>query len=69
MIEANGITVDDDVHEKLKDIVENKPKQVNPKYPEGSFHRLFWEQQQKAEEHMLNVMTFLLHINLCLLPS
>ena len=48
LIESNGVRVSDDLHEELKDIVEKGTVEVNATYPEGSFQRLFWEQQQKA---------------------
>lgn len=37
LIETNGVRVDDDLHEDLKDVVENGTVQVNATYPEGSF--------------------------------
>lgn len=38
LIETNGVEVDDDLQEELKDLAENE---VNAMYPEGLFQRLF----------------------------
>ena len=45
---AHGVAVDDDLHNDLKTIVEENSKQVHATYPEGSYQRVFWDQQVKA---------------------
>ena len=46
--ERFGEKVDDELHADLVSIMKNKQEQVNKSYPEGSFARLFWEEQLKA---------------------
>ena len=46
--EAKGITVDSDLHNDLSSIMKDSFSSVLAKFPEGSFQRLFWEQQFKA---------------------
>ena len=43
-----GETVDEDFHEDLLSIMQTNSKQVRDAYPEGSFKRLFWEEQLRA---------------------
>ena len=43
-----GETVDDSLHNDLVTIMKDNSDQINKAYPEGSFRRLFWEEQFKA---------------------
>lgn len=45
---VQGITVDDYLHEDLSQIVEEHTPSIVEQFPEGSFKRLFWEQQREA---------------------
>jgi len=44
----DGVTVDPELNEDLKDIVEKSREEVHNNYPDGSFERVFWEEQEKA---------------------
>ena len=48
IINKDGITVDDELHEDLKAITAENTKEMEASNPHDSFKRLFWEQQQKA---------------------
>lgn len=43
-----GITVNDTLHEDLKEMMSATSAMVQSRYPPGSFQRQFWEQQLKA---------------------
>lgn len=45
---ANNVVVDPQLHGDLKSIMEDNYSKVLEDFPEGSFQRLFWEQQIKA---------------------
>lgn len=45
---SKGVTVDDDLHQDLSKIVEEQTPSIHEQFPEGSFKRLFWEQQRQA---------------------
>lgn len=45
---ANGITVDTDLHQDLLTIMEEHTPAIHQEFPEGSFKRLFWDQQREA---------------------
>ena len=45
---SKGITVDDDLHQDLSKIVEEQTPSIHEQFTEGSFKRLFWEQQRQA---------------------
>ena len=47
-VNRDGITVDSELHDDLKEAVENSRSKVHELYPEGSFQRMFWEEQEKA---------------------
>ena len=47
-IQTVGVTVDDVLHSDLKEVMQKEADKVYAAYPEESFQRLFWEQQQKA---------------------
>ena len=47
-LEQRGVSVDEDIHEDLKSIVEEKSPFVAETYPEHSFARIFWDSQRKA---------------------
>ena len=47
---ANNIRVDPEMHSYLKSIIEENNSEVSKKFLEGSFQRLFWEQQMKAAQ-------------------
>jgi len=42
-LEPRGVSVDEDLHDNLKLIVEDKSPFVAENYPEHSFARMFWE--------------------------
>ena len=44
----DGAELDDELSNELKSIMAAKTQQVYSTYPEGSFQRLFWDQQQTA---------------------
>ncbi len=48
MTDKNGITVDENLHTDLISAMKNNQASVNSVYSEGSFARLFWEEQLKA---------------------
>ena len=43
-----GVVVDDSLHSGLEGIMQGNTTNIQEKYAEGSFHRLFWDQQMKA---------------------
>ena len=45
---AQGEIIDNDLHEELVGIMNDKTQDVQTVYPEGSFSRLFWEEQLRA---------------------
>ena len=47
-VNNDSITVDGELNEDLKDMVEKSRDEVHKSYPEGSFQRMFWEEQEKA---------------------
>ena len=49
--ERDGITLSDELHNDMKKMASACTKQVYSSYPEGSFQRLFWDQQVKASEY------------------
>ncbi|XP_064389914.1 uncharacterized protein LOC135337575 [Halichondria panicea] len=44
---SKGVVVDDDLHQDLSTIVEEQTPSIHKLYPEGSYKRLFWEQQRE----------------------
>ena len=46
--DAQGVTVDDCLHQDLSQIIEEHTPSIIEQFPEGSFKRLFWEQQREA---------------------
>ena len=44
----DGVTVDPELTDDLKDMMEKSREEVHSNYPEGSFERVFWEEQEKA---------------------
>ena len=47
-IGTKGVEVDRDLHEDLSKIMEDNTQAIHEQFPEGSFKRLFWEQQRDA---------------------
>ena len=47
-VDRDGVTVDSELNEDLKDMVEKSRDEVHKSYPEGTFQRIFWEEQEKA---------------------
>ena len=45
--ERKGVQVDDPLHVGLNQIMSDHTREIQKKYEEGSFHRLFWDQQTK----------------------
>lgn len=50
-VQKRGASVDEDIHQDLRQIIDKKVKQVNDAYPPGSFARVFWD-NQKRELHL-----------------
>ena len=48
IVDRDGITVDEELHEDLKAITAEHTKEIEASNPQDSFKRLFWEQQQRA---------------------
>ena len=46
--EKHGIEVQDELHQDLSSIMETSNEAVTKEYPPGSFRRLFWDEQLKA---------------------
>ena len=46
--EAIGIELGKDMHEDMKTVMTSLDENIKEVYPEGSFRRIFWEQQLKA---------------------
>ena len=46
--ESEGVLVDEETHEDLKNMVSEYTSQIEETTPEDSFKRLFWEVQRKA---------------------
>ena len=43
-----GITLDEELHNDMKALVDSSTKQVHSLHPEGTFECIFWDQQKKA---------------------
>ena len=43
-----GVVLDDEIHNDIKAMMDVTTNQVHSSYPEGSFQRIFWDQQQTA---------------------
>ena len=48
LTEEHGESVDNELHSDLLGIMRNTDDQIRKAYPDGSFSRLFWEEQLKA---------------------
>ena len=46
-MEKKGVQVDDPLHAGLNQIMNDHTREIQKNYEEGSFHRLFWDQQTK----------------------
>ena len=46
--ENNNVTVDKELHSYLHGVMESSNPNITANFPEGSFQRLFWDQQIKA---------------------
>ena len=47
-VEQRGVTVDEDLHRDLQQIVEEKDRDIREAHQPGSFCHLFWENQKRA---------------------
>ena len=47
-IEKSGIGLDDSLHSEFVDMMSEYNTAIKVKYGEGTFHRLFWQQQQQS---------------------
>ena len=47
----HGITLTDDLHQDVVKIATANTKNIHSNYPEGTFQRLFWDQQVKASKY------------------
>ena len=45
-----GVEVDEEMHNDLSGIMDEMNEEVNKKYPENLFHRIFWKQQLQAKQ-------------------
>ena len=43
-----GVVLDNEIHNDMKAVMDATTNQVHSLYPEGSFQRIFWDQQQMA---------------------
>ena len=48
LIESEGNAIHEDLHSDLHTIMNNQSKQIRNTYPQGTFARLFWDEQLKA---------------------
>ena len=46
--DSDGVVLDDELHEDLKNMAVDCSKEVHESCPEDTFRRLFWDQQQQA---------------------
>ena len=44
----NGVTVDEPLHNELSTIVSGNDTSIEKDFPQGTFRRLFWDEQKKA---------------------
>ena len=51
LTESEGVNVGRDFHKDMYSIMESNNEAIAKQYPEGSFRRLFWEEQFKAAKH------------------
>ena len=47
-INKSGVTVESDLHSDLVKTMENNSEEIKKRYKEGTFRRLFWDQQMQA---------------------
>ena len=47
-VSNDGVNVDPELNEDLKDMIEKSRDEILKTYPEGSFERVFWGEQEKA---------------------
>ena len=47
-IEGKGVNVDEELATDLFSVMEEEEQHIENEYPEGSFQRVFWQQQKKA---------------------
>ena len=45
--EKNGVLVDESLHNDLQAVTNDQSKEISKLFPEGSFRRLFWDEQLK----------------------
>ena len=45
-----GVTVEEELHDELTEIMTERSEEIRQQYPENSFQRLFWEQQLQATQ-------------------
>ena len=45
---TQGVLLDEDTTHDLQKIIDEEDNAVKQKYPEGSFQKLFWDQQREA---------------------
>ena len=46
--DINGVAVDEQLHKELSTIISDKSDSVEKEFPQGTFRRLFWDEQRKA---------------------
>ena len=47
-LDKQGVDVSEDLHHDLDRIVQDHSTRIASNFPEGSFERIFWDQQQQA---------------------
>ena len=47
-VATSSVDVDEDLDKDIRDMVDESRDRVRDDYPEGSFQRVFWDQQEKA---------------------
>ena len=45
------MSLSDELHNDIKQIASTNTQEINSRYPENSFQRLFWDQQTKANSY------------------
>ena len=48
-----GITIDDELHHGLNEIMKQHSEEIQKKYNSNSFHCLFWNEQIKIQQNIL----------------
>ena len=52
VVEAQGVTVDEELHIDLKEIMKTEGSRLLDRATSGSFQRVFWQQQMDAQRKL-----------------